>query len=288
MGIWVIARLTYREAARKRVLWALLLLGLLFLVVYGLGLAAVKGELDEEFTSEGMRQVVPLVENFFLMAGLYAANFLIVMITVLISIGTLAGEIGDGTIQSIAVKPLRRAQIVIGKWLGFAGMLAGYTLLTTGGVMLLAALIMGYNTPNPVLGMSLIYLESLLLLSLTFLGGTRLAPIANGAVAFGLHGLAFIGGWVGQFGVLIGNAAARNVGTVSNLIMPTEGLWRYAAAQMQPTTSGSLFGVPIRVIQTFSSFSGGGAPGSEIVIYSLIVTILGLAAALWLFERRDL
>lgn len=288
MGIWVIARLTYREAARKRVLWALLLLGLLFLVVYGLGLAAVKGELDEEFTSEGMRQVVPLVENVFLMAGLYAANFLIVMITVLISIGTLAGEIGDGTIQSIAVKPLRRAQIVIGKWLGFAGMLAGYTLLTTGGVMLLAALIMGYNTPNPVLGMSLIYLESLLLLSLTFLGGTRLAPIANGAVAFGLHGLAFIGGWVGQFGVLIGNAAARNVGTVSNLIMPTEGLWRYAAAQMQPTTSGSLFGVPIRVIQTFSSFSGGGAPGSEIVIYSLIVTILGLAAALWLFERRDL
>ena len=38
MGVWVIAELTLREAARRKILWAALLLGLAFLTLYGFGL----------------------------------------------------------------------------------------------------------------------------------------------------------------------------------------------------------------------------------------------------------
>jgi len=287
MHVWVIARLTFREAWRKRVLWALLALGILFLILYALGLAAVNGEL-QDFRGDRFRQLVPIAQNFFLMAGLYAANFLVVMITVLISISTLAGEIGDGTIQSIAVKPLRRSRIVIGKWLGFAGICAAYTLLTVGGVMLIGQLMLGYNLPNALIGLGMIYLESLLLLSITFLGGVRFSPLANGAVAFGMHGLAFIGGWVGQAGALLSNNAAYNVGRVSQIIMPTEALWRRAAAEMQPVQAGGLFGAPSGVATALSPFSAGGAPGPEVVTYTLAFGVIAMSLALWLFSRRDL
>ncbi len=279
MGAWTIARLTFDGAARRRVLWALLLLGVAFLALYALGLAAVRPEL-EDYVDRRSQMLALTVRSFFLMAGLYAANFLIVMVTVLIAIDTLAGEIGSQTIQSIAVKPLRRAEIVLGKWLGFAGILLVYVAGLIGGVMLLCSAILGYAVPKPLAGLGLIYLESLLLLSLTFLGGTRLSALANGAVAFGLHGVAFIGGWVGQFGSMLDNAGAANVGKFSNLILPSEGLWRYAAVEMQPAL--------LDLARFASPFSGGGAPGGEIVWYAVAFAAIALLLAVWQFSRRDL
>jgi ABC-type transport system involved in multi-copper enzyme maturation permease subunit len=50
-------------------------------------------------------------------------NFLIVMITVLTSVGAVAGEISSQTIHALASKPIRRWEIVLGKWLGLGIML---------------------------------------------------------------------------------------------------------------------------------------------------------------------
>jgi ABC-2 type transport system permease protein len=40
----------------------------------------------------------------------------------LLGADTLAGEINSGTIQVIVTKPIRRSDVVFGKWLGFAGL----------------------------------------------------------------------------------------------------------------------------------------------------------------------
>ncbi len=279
-GVWTIARLTFDGAARRRVLWALLLLGGAFLALYALGLAVVRGAWEENGFVSGNPQLAEVARNFFLMAGLYAANFLIVMMTVLISIDTLAGEINTETIQSIAVKPVRRVEIVLGKWLGFAGILAVYIVLIVGGVMLLVLLFAGYVAPQPLIGIGLLYLESLLLLSLTFLFGTRLSTLACGAVVFGLHGVAFLGGWVGQFGSLLASDGARDIGRFSQAIMPTEALWRYAAAQMQPSFLG--------LARFASPFSGGASPGSAVVVYAIAFGAIALLLAIGQFNRRDL
>jgi len=285
-GVWTIARLTFDSAARRRVLWALLLLGGAFLGLYLLGLLALRSGIEtarsvigNTLTAEDQR-IFEVGLNFVLMAGLYAANFLIVMMTVLISIDTLAGEINNETIQSIAVKPVRRTEIVLGKWLGFAAILAVYILLIAGGAMMLVRLVLGYIAPNPLAGIGIMYLESLMLLGLTFLFGTRLSMLACGAVVFGLHGVAFVGGWVGQFGSMLFSEGARNVGKASQLILPTEGLWRYAAARMQPSFAG---------LPRFASpFSGGGAPSSDIIGYAVVFGAVALALAVWQFNRRDL
>ena len=80
------------------------------------------------------------ISNFLLMAGMYVVNFLTAMMTVLTSVDTLSGEISSGTIHTLVSKPVRRWEIVLGKWLGFAGMLTLYLLLMAGGVMLIVYL----------------------------------------------------------------------------------------------------------------------------------------------------
>ena len=129
-----IARLTFREASRRKILLAALLLGLLFLVVYGLGFHFIMREVEKEVGSMRMLELNQ-IRNFLLMAGMYVVNFLTVMMTVLTSVDTLSGEIASGTIHTLVSKPVRRWEIVLGKWLGFAGMLSLYLLLMGGGVM---------------------------------------------------------------------------------------------------------------------------------------------------------
>lgn len=54
--------------------------------------------------------------------GLYALNFLAIVRAVLATADTLSGKIGSGTIQTTVSKPLRRAEIALGKGLGPTGL----------------------------------------------------------------------------------------------------------------------------------------------------------------------
>ncbi len=136
--------------------------------------------------------------------------------------------------QTVASKPVRRVDIVLGKWLAFAGLTAGYLVLMAGGVLLISRVIAHLTLPGIQRGLPLMLLESWVLVSLTLAGGARLSTVTTGVVAFGFYGVAFIGSWVEQIGAHANNLAARNVGTIASLIMPTEAMWQLAAHHMQP------------------------------------------------------
>ena len=67
----------------------------------------------------------------------------------------------------------------------------------------IADLLAGYLPSNAVPGLGLMAFNVLLLLSVSLMGGAALSTLANGALVFGLYGLAFIGGWIEQFGALL-------------------------------------------------------------------------------------
>jgi len=278
----IIIGLTIREARRRKVLWGLLILSALFLGLYALGLNFVYTEIVRHGgLPRGASRLFSLndVWNFWLTAALYGANFLLVMMAVLISVDTLAGEISSGTIQSIAVKPLRRHEILLGKWLGFAVMLAGYTLLLAGGVIAITALVTGYALPTWLPALALMFVEALVLLSVSILGGTRLSTLATGVLGFGLFGVAFIGSWIEQIGsfVLVGSDAAVAIGRLASFAMPSEALWRYALSGV--TTSRNPFSFV---------FGGASAPDAGVVVYAIGYAAALLALAVLSFQRRDL
>jgi Cu-processing system permease protein len=175
-------------------------------------------------------------------------------------------------------KPVRRWQVLLGKWLGYAAMISLYLGLLAGGILVAAYLLVGYLPPNPLAGVALLVLEALVLLSLSLLGGTRLSTLTNGVLLFMLYGLAFIGAWVEQIGSILQSHAAVNIGILTSLLMPVEALWRRAAYLMQPPI---LSGLP-------SPFSGVSPPSTAMVLYALTYAALALALAMWSFGRRDL
>jgi ABC-2 type transport system permease protein len=280
MSTFIIARLTFREAARRRVLLAALLLGLLFLAVYGIGMHYMVADMN----NSGIRVVNRSeIYNFLLMAGLYVVNFLTVMMTVLTSVDTLSGEVASGTIHTLVSKPIRRWEVVAGKWLGFSGMLALYLLLMGGGVLLLIWVLTGYYPQHPETALLLMLLNAFLLLSVSLFGGASFSTLTNGVLVFGLYGVAFIGGWLEQIGTMLPDPTAGhtlvNIGIITSLIMPSEALWRRAAYTVQS---------PLVAALGFSPFTSRSVPSPIMIFYAVAYLVLALFLAVRRFQQRDL
>lgn len=275
--IGVIARLTIREARRRSLFWIGLGLSAAFIALFTVGFYFA----HQDFVRSMGARAPGVFNSFisiFLMAGLYVVNFLIVMVTVLTSVGAISQEIATDTIHAIAAKPIRRWEIVLGKWLGYAAMLSLLTIILAVGLILAIYLISGYLPPNPLSGMAILILECLAILSATLLGGSLLSTLPNGVVIFMLYGVAFVGGWVEQIGALLGSQTAQDLGIASSLLMPCEALWRYAANLMQGTDS---------LIGSVSPFSLTSQPTPAFVVYSVIYTLGLLGMAMWAFSQRD-
>jgi ABC-type transport system involved in multi-copper enzyme maturation permease subunit len=197
----------------------------------------------------------------------------------LLGADTLAGEINSGTIQTIVTKPLRRSDVVVGKWLGFAGLLGLYALLMSGGTVLSVFLQSGYMPPNMLIGLSLVYLEALLVMTVSLACSSAMPALATGGVVFGLYGLAFIGGWIEQIGSFFQNQTAIQVGIITSLIIPTEALWRRATYEMQSPLTAALQMTP---------FSTVSVPSILMILYALVYLGVMLIAAVNTFQHRDI
>jgi len=253
-----------------------LIFGLAFLALFATGMYFIDRNLRLENLVLPKRR---FVLSSVVMAGLYAVNFLTIITAVLVPADTLSGEISSGIIQTVVSKPLRRSEVVLGKWIGFWIILLGYLGLMAGGVLLAAKLIGNYSPPNIYTGLSLMCLEGTLLLTLSIAGGTRLSTITNGVMVFGMYGVAFIGGWMEQIGTMADNAAARYLGIAASLLVPCESLWRLAAYYMQPKLMRDLQLTP---------FSSASVPNGTMVLWAATYTVLSLVFALWQFRKRNL
>lgn len=264
-----IVHLTLHEAMRRRILLAALVCGAAFLALYGVGFHFVVRDLREQAAMPLLQRRMTL--NLFVLAGLFAANFLGVMTAVLLPADTLSGEISSGVMQTLAAKPVRRAEILLGKWAAYLLLVVGYLALTAGGVLLVARVMGPFTPPHVASGLSLMALECALLVTLSIAGGTRFGAVTNGVAVLGLHGLAFVGNWVEQIGTMLGNDAARSIGTVASLLMPSEALWQLASSRMQPAVMSELHATP---------FSPASVPSPAMVAwaagYLLVVLLLGL------------
>jgi len=279
--ILTIAQLTIRETQRRRILWVALLMGVAFLAVFGLGFHYIFSELEREGVSGGAPADLPMViANFLMLSGLYVINFLVIVMAALLSAGTISGEVESHTIETTLTKPIRRWEVVLGKWLGLALIITIYMLALAASVVLITVQRSGLDVRNLPAGLGLMLLAGLTMLSLSILGGTRLSTLANGALAFMLYGTAFVGGWVEQIGAVLRNETAVDLGIVASLLMPADVLWKQASLLLQPPMgSNPEFSGPFMVMSQ---------PNSIMTAYAVTYVIVLLVLALLSFSRRDL
>lgn len=276
MNLLVIARVTFREAARRKILWTALIAAAAFLALFATGVHfQVKdtrfGELPAVIRFQAM--------NTILQIGFYAVDLLAVIMAILTSVDTISGEIASSTIHAIATKPIDRWQLLVGKWIGFAAMTAVYVTIVFGGVFAIGDFIAEVRVHNALQGAMLIYLECLVVLTATFLFGTWFSTLTNGVIVLGLHGFAFIGGWLEQIGAVTQSSRLVTLGIISSMIMPSESVWRRASYVMQSEVTRTL---------NFSPFGTHSAPSVTMMAYAAVYMFVAMFLALYRFQQRDL
>jgi ABC-type transport system involved in multi-copper enzyme maturation permease subunit len=276
--VFTIAALTLREAARRRVLRSLAVMTVLLLALSAWGFS----RLDAEFgslTSGEARMATSQVLNL-VMFGL---SLIAALGTAFMAGPTMAGEIESGTALAVMARPVRRSAVLLGKWLGLVAFGGGFIALAGLAQLLIVWTTMGYWPPQPVTGLALLALQTTVLLTLALLLSTVVSPMASGVVAVGLFGATWIAGVVGGVGHALGNDGVAQVGTVSRVLLPTDGLWRGAMRGFQDPA----------VLEQFPAFRDfpflSQAPLTTVYLaWTCLWAVLVLGLAVLAFRHRDL
>lgn len=281
----VIARLTFRESLRKKLVLGVVLLSVIFAALYVWGFHLFVQDwraMEARRAATGARTVLPyeVFASAMVLLGLWTVNFLAGVMTIFASVGTIASEIEQGTLHAIVSKPIRRWEIVLGKWLGYATMLAVYIGVMVATVVLAARLIGDYTPPNVLRAYGLILLVALILLSLTMLGSTLFSTVANGVIVFMLYGMAITGGLVEQIGTALDNDVLVRIGVIVSVLVPSDSMWRLASYLVQPRIAVNFMGP--------TPFGTTVPPSALAVWYSVGYTVIMLCLAMLRFQRRDL
>ncbi|MDD4588276.1 MAG: ABC transporter permease subunit [Heliobacteriaceae bacterium] len=287
-----IARLTFVEASRKKMFLVTILLSLVFLVLYGVALDFTAREMLRAGASPGAMQgqgmVIRQVIGYQLLgAGLYFASFLLALLALLASVGSIASEIESGLLQAIISKPLKRSEIVLGKFLGYGVMLSGYALVLFAGVM---ALNMVYNyqaitlvTPGNLVCAGLVFmLQPLVLLGVALFFSVLLRTLTAGIVSVMLYGLGAVGGFLEQIGSVINNPALINTGIVTSLIMPSDALFRKLLTVVTGSDANPLFSLSV------GPFGVSSPPSNLMLAYTILYIVGCIGLTIYSFERKDL
>jgi ABC-type transport system involved in multi-copper enzyme maturation permease subunit len=279
--VLTVAALTLQEAARRRVLWALAALTVTLLVLSTWGFSRLDAELDT-LTSGEARLTASMVLNL-VMFGL---SLIAALGTAFLAGPTLAGEMESGMALAMLARPVRRSAVLLGKWLGLVAFGSGFVAVAGLAQFLIVRATVGYWPPQPVAGLALLAAQTTMLLTLALLLSTAISPMASGIVAVGLFGATWIAGVVGGVGEALGNEGVARVGTVSRMLLPTDGLWRGAMNAFQdPVALAQLGGAEVEGGFPFLS----EAPLTAVYLAWAVVwvaLVLGLAGLA--FQRRDL
>ncbi len=274
-----IAALTIREAARRRVLRAIVVMTVVLLALSAWGFSRLDAEFGTLTTGEARlasSQVLNLV--------MFGLSLIAALGTAFLAGPTLAGEIETGTALAILARPVRRSAVLVGKWLGLVAFGSGFVVVAGLAQFLIVRTTVGYWPPQPVAGLALLAAQTIVLLTLGLLLSTVISPMASGIVAVGLFGATWIAGVVGGIGKVLGNEGVARVGTVSRMLLPTDGLWHGAMHAIQDPTVTTLFGGAA----VGSPFVSEAPLAATYLVWTGIWVALALGLAALAFQRRDL
>jgi ABC-type transport system involved in multi-copper enzyme maturation permease subunit len=282
--VLVVAALTLQEAVRRRVLRALLALTVALLAITAAGFPALDAaEADDGGLTSGEGRLVAGIVLNLVMFGL---SLVAALGTAFLAGPTLAGEAESGIALAVLARPVHRWAVLLGKWVGLVVFGGGFVAAAGLAQLLVVLGAVGYWPPQPGTGLALLAAQTAVLLTLAVLLSTVMSPMASGVAAVGLFGATWVAGVVGGLGIAFTSDAVAAVGSVSRMLLPTDGLWRGAMNAFQDPVALAQFGGPALEggVPFLSDAPLTAAYLGWVVVW--VVLVLGLAAVS--FGRRDL
>ncbi|RBY78411.1 ABC transporter permease [Blastococcus sp. TF02-09] len=236
--VLTVAGLTLREASRRRVLLALGLLTLVLLALSGWGFSRFAAESGGTLTSGEARLTASILLNLVM----FGYSLIAALGTAFLAGPTLAGETESGIALAVLARPIRRSAFLLGKWLGLVTFGGVFVVLAGLAQVLVVGVTVDYWPPGPAAALALLAAQTTVLLTLAVLLSSVISPMASGVVAVGLFCTTWVAGVVGGIGAAVDNDAVARVGSVSRVLLPTDGLWRGAMHAFQDPSALLQFG----------------------------------------------
>jgi len=279
--VLTVAALTLREASRRRVLLALTVLTVLLLALSAWGFSRLEAEAGGTLTSGEARLTASIVLNLVM----FGFSLIAALGTAFLAGPTLSGETESGIALSLLARPVRRSAFLLGKTLGLVVFGSGFVVAAGLAQCLVVLATVGYWPPSPWAALALLAAQTTVLLTLAVLLSTAVSPMASGVVAVGLFCTTWVAGVVGGLGSSLGNESVERVGTVSRMLLPTDGLWRGAMHGFQdPSALIAWGGADVKAFPFLSVAPLTAGYLAWVAVW--VAMVWGLAAASFL--RKDL
>jgi len=280
-----IIRLTFIEIRKKKILYLTLGLTAIFLILYGTALHFAYDSLEQQ--EPFMRATI---SSQLISMGIYAMVFIVSFLSIFSSVGAISSEIDNGTYDAILAKPIKRYEIVLGKYVGILLVLIPYVTFFYLGII-------GFNiffgkgmivnlAFNSILKTLLtLYLLPILLTGIGIFFSCSMSTMASGITLLIMYFFGMIGGFLEQIsGVITVEAtkqALSNIGIITSLIIPSDIIYKKASSLLFTTSSGLNLSIG-------SLMGAKTQPSSAMMIYIVVYIVVMLILAVRKFQRRDL
>ena len=279
-----VALLTIRELARRRFIVAAVAVTLLLTGLTAWGFAHLI-----QMHNRGPRPITHLqilgVSAIMLILIAYMFSFVLAVVSVFIAAPSIANDVESGVLLPVLTRPVSRTALLTGKFVALGAVVSAYAAFAGIAEFSVVRAITGYLPPHPVQAVGYLCLLALSMLALAFALSTRLSAIAASVVAVVFFGLAWMAGIAGSLGAFYGNDAVRNAGIVSQLLLPTDAMWREAVYRLEPA---AVLATNIGVHTWPGPFFVVSPPPLAMVIWTICWILAVYAAAVRSFALRDL
>ncbi|MDT7779495.1 MAG: hypothetical protein QOC99_2007 [Acidobacteriota bacterium] len=253
--VLAIARNTFREAVRDRVLYNLVLFVLLLT-----GGAVFLGELS---AAQESKIIVDMGLSGVLLFGVFIAIF--------VGVGLVYKEIERRTVYAIFAKPVGRGEFLLGKYLGLCLTLAVNVAVMGAGVSLALLYVHhGWDTLAlriwPAVG--LVYVELMILVAVALLFSSFSSPALSALLTFFVFVIGHFSADLKNLSATVGTGGARFLFAALYYLLPNLSNYAYITAASHGETP------------TASVFFGA-------VLYGFVYIAVLLAASTLIFKRRN-
>jgi ABC-type transport system involved in multi-copper enzyme maturation permease subunit len=284
MSVVTIAMMTVREVSRRRLVLALVLLSGVAIALTGWGFSRLPGLHDHGVPLTGAELIV--ISSQLLIFVLFMFSAVLGLGAVMVAAQSVSAEVESGQALAVLARPIERAQVILGKWLGLGALIVVYAAVATAIEFAVVRWATGYLPPHPVAAAAFVAAEGLVLLTLTLCLSVRLSGITAGVIALMLFFITWIAGVAGAVGTVLSNGPIEATGTISRMLLPSDGLWRGAVFNLEPATLVAVAsGSREAAANPFTSLT---APTGAYLAWAAVWIVGVVGLTILAFRRREL
>lgn len=284
---FVIARQVVQESVRRRVFLVVFLLTVVFLGLFVLAtVKAFAGPAPFVFGSGNLinaGQITSITTVTLLGLGAFASLFLATVLAVFLTLGAVRGDAERGLLQPLVVRPLGRAEILLGRFAGAVLVCVAYVTALYAAVVVIVHQA-GGHWPDHVVGPGLALNAAItILVAMSLLGSVFLSSTANGIAMFMLYGAGLVSGLLASIAAALGAQTLLTIAHDMTIVLPFQGLYQAALHALGSNQTGVT-----RVLVNLGPFGSSHAGSTSFDIWSAGYLAIVALVAIVAFERRDL